>query len=104
MRVGYRAIRRRAFRLPLVCACRAFGQLPLVTEQVFKVTVVPLGRVVGPRTLNAAGHGVHALTAAERVFPAQALLFNARAFRLSAYILTGVSRTVRFAKGVAARC
>ena len=46
---------------------------------------------------------MHATATAKAVGPAQALVFDACTFGLSAYVLTGVGRTVAFAKGVSAR-
>src|ERR1700683_4351496 len=54
MRVRYRTRARIAFRLPLVCAARALGKLPLVLEQVFKEIVTPFRRRAAPGHFQAA--------------------------------------------------
>ena len=86
---------------PLVGACRALGQLPLVAEQVLKIVVAPLRRRGGPGHFQAAGDRVAALARAVAALPAQALFFDACAFGLLAH-QGRVARTVGLAKGVAA--
>src|SRR6185369_8935680 len=54
----------------------ARGEFPLVLEQVLEEPVVPLGRVVGPYALEAAGDCMGTLAAAVLVLPAQALLLD----------------------------
>ena len=68
-------------------AGRALGELPLVAEQVLEEVVVPLRRVGGPDDLQPAGDGVVTLAGAEGVLPAQALLFDRRAFGLATDVL-----------------
>ena len=84
MGVRHGALGLRVLRRPLPGVGRAFGQLPVVVQQVVQVVAVPLHRVGGPGPLDAAGDGVAALAGAEGVAPAQALLLDARGFRLSA--------------------
>ena len=103
MRIRHRLLRGGVLGHPLVSACWAFGQYPLVAEQVFKVAVVPLDGVVGPCAFKAATNLVATLAAAEGIFPAQALLFNAGTFGLRADVLAWVGGTMAFAKGMATR-
>ena len=72
------------FRLPLLRAGRALGQFPFVAEEVLEETVAPLRRRGGPGDFQAAGDRVAAFARAEAVLPAEALLFEAGRFRLSA--------------------
>src|SRR5262249_12144861 len=76
-------------------------QLPLVLEEVLEEAVVPLRRGVGPRALKAARDRVAALAAAVLVDPAEALVLDARGFRLRADV-GGLRRAVRLAERVAA--
>ena len=69
---------------PLVRTRIALHLLPLVSEQVVEVAVIPLGRVAGPRAFQACGERVDALAGAGAVLPAQPLLLDARAFGLRA--------------------
>src|SRR4051794_15866784 len=82
MRIRDCTLRFRILRSPLFGARGAGRQLPLVLEQVLQETVVPLGRVVGPRALQPAGDRVRAIAVAVLVFPAQALLLNRSALGL----------------------
>mmetsp|Transcript_16306 Transcript_16306/g.51029 ORF Transcript_16306/g.51029 Transcript_16306/m.51029 type:complete len:304 (+) Transcript_16306:1044-1955(+) len=86
---------------PLVGTGRTLGQLPLVLEQVVKVAVVPLGRVVRPRTLEAARNGILANAGAVLAQPAKALRLDWRSLWLGSDEV-GVARAVRLAKGVPA--
>jgi len=70
-------------------------------EEHVEVAHVPGGGVGFPRAFDAAGGGVRALATAELVDPAEALVFDARAFRLGAHQL-GVAGAVGLAEGVAA--
>jgi hypothetical protein len=73
-----------------------------VAEQVLEVAVVPLDRVPGPRTFDAAGDGVNALAVAKAVLPAEALLLDASALGCGADILRRIGRAVGLAEGVPA--
>src|SRR6266511_508325 len=61
---------------PLARPGGALRQLPVVLEQVVEEPVDPLRRFVGPGALQPAGDRVGALATAERVLPAEALLFE----------------------------
>src|SRR5262245_57822634 len=88
--------------LPLVRTGRTLRQLPLVTEQVLEVAVVPLYRVVGPGALEAAGDGVGAFAGSEFVPPAEALLLDGAGLGFGTAVrVTG--STVGLAESVAAR-
>jgi hypothetical protein len=102
VRVGHGAGRRPVFGAPLVRARGALGQLPLVAEQRLEVAVVPADGVGRPRALDAAGGGVRALAAAQRVLPAQALLLDPGALGLAAH-QARIARAVRLAEGVTTR-
>ena len=71
-------------RRPLMRAGRALGQFPLVAEQVLEEVVAPLGRRRGPGAFEAAGDRVDPRAGAVLARPAEALLLDARAFRLRA--------------------
>src|SRR5690606_10883651 len=88
-------------RLPLVCACRALGQLPLIAEQVPEEVVRPLGRGGRPGDFQARTDGVGALAGAELARPAEALLSEASRLRLRTDERS-VARAVGLAEGVAA--
>ena len=91
----------RAFRLPLLRAGRALGQLPFVLEQVLEEVVAPLGRRLRPGDLRAAGDGVGAKAGAVLALPAEALILKGAAFRLRSD-QRRVARAVGLAEGVAA--
>src|SRR5438477_3466394 len=76
-------------------------QLVVVLEEVLQVPVVPLRRLVGPRTLEPAGDRVGALAAATAVFPAEAQRLDGRSlgFGTDAVRTDG---TMAFAERVAA--
>ena len=97
----HRALARAVLRLPLVGACRALGELPLVAEEVVEEAVAPLGGGAGPGHLQAGGDGVGALTGAVGVLPAQALLFEGGGFGVVADVVSG-ARAVGLSEGVAA--
>ena len=99
--VGVRDRRLSPLGRPLVGACRALGQLPLVAKQVLKIVVAPLRRRGGPGHFQAAGDRVAALARAVAALPAQALLFDACAFGLLAY-QRRIACAVGLAKSVAA--
>src|SRR6185312_2252619 len=88
--------------LPLVGAGRALGQLPLVPEQDPEEAVVPGGRRVGPRHLEAAGDRVGALAGAVGALPAQALQLQRGGLGVGADAV-GRARAVGLAEGVPAR-
>src|SRR3974390_660734 len=92
---------RPTFRCPLMRACRALRQLPLVAEQVRKKVIAPLRRPRGPKHFYPAADRIAALAAAKRALPAEALLLNARGFRFGAH-QSRITGAVRFAEGVAA--
>src|ERR1700688_4373182 len=73
-----------AFRLPLLRAGRALGQLPFVFEQVLEEVVAPFRRCLRPGHFRPAGDGVGAEAGAMLALPAEALLLEGRAFRLGA--------------------
>ena len=100
VRVGHRARGRAILGSPLVSACGAGGQLPLIAEQDLKVRVVPGDRCAGPRTLDAARNGVDTAAGAHGVVPAEALKVHGRALGCRTHILARVSGAVGLAKGV----
>ena len=87
---------------PLVSTGRALDEFPLVLvlEEQIEVSVVPLGRVGGPSTFDAAGDGVATVPLTVRAHPAETHVFNGPAFGLWANVC-GVTCTVRFPEGVA---
>ena len=85
--------------MPNLCASRAFGQLPVISEEKIEISHIPLRGIGGPGTFNPAGCGVNAQATFEIILPAKSLLDNARAFRLCAYQL-GIAGTMRFTKRV----
>src|SRR5215469_10873350 len=86
---------------PLVLTGGALGELPFIAVQVFEKVVVPLYRVGGPGTLQAAGESVPAFAAAIAIFPTQALLFDGGGLRFAADIAFRTS-TVGFSERVPA--
>ncbi len=89
-------------RTPLVPAAGAAHELPLVRIEDVEELVVPAGRVVGPRHLEAGGDGVVAVPRAVAVLPAEALLLETGC--LGVVLDVGVGRgAVRLAEGVATR-
>src|SRR6185312_3392094 len=90
----------RALRLPLLCAGRAFRQLPFVFEQVLEKEIAPFGRRLRPGDFGPAGDGVGANALAMFALPTEALRFERSAFRLGAD-QRRIARTVRLAKTVA---
>ena len=102
MRIGNRARSRAALRGPLKGAGRALRQLPFEAEQVLEEVVAPFRRRRGPDDLEAAGDRVIAFAGAEFVLPAEALIFDRRAFGFGADIDLRVRRAVGLAEGVAA--
>ena len=87
---------------PLVCAGRALGQFPLITEQVFQVVVVPLSWFGGPCAFQAAGDRGGAIAVAKGVLPAEALLFNPGALGFGANVFVRIGSAVGLAEGMAA--
>ena len=73
-----------AFRLPLLGAGRALGQLPFVFEQVLEEEVAPLRWRLSPGDFRAAGDRVFAFTCAIAALPAEALILDRSTFRLDA--------------------
>ncbi len=80
-------------------ARRALRQLPVVAEQVLEEVVAPLRGRGGPRDLQAAGDRVPAFARAEDAPPAEALLLDARRFRLGPHMGLRAG-AVGLAKGV----
>src|SRR5262245_42198564 len=76
-------------RLPLVCACGALRQLPLVAEQILEEIVTPLRGRRGPGDFEAAGNGIARIARAERALPTEALRFNVAAFGIFADVRGG---------------
>ncbi len=74
-------------RDPLVGPRRTGGQLPLVAEENLEEPVAPLGGLVGPGDLDAAGDRVGALAGAESALPTQADLFERGRLGLGADVL-----------------
>ena len=87
-------------RLPLVCASRALGQLPVVTEQQVEITHVEFGRVGGPGALDAGSNGIGGLALHVGIDPAEALILYVCGFRLWPKRIR-IAVTVRFTHGVA---
>ena len=91
---------RAACWLPLLGACGAGGQLPLVAEQGLEVGVVPGdGRRV-PGAFDATADGVVPIAGALGVLPAEAHLLDRCGLRLGADVLARIAVAVRLAKGV----
>ena len=86
---------------PLVGSGRAFGQHPLVFEEILEVEIAPLGRRLGPGDLEAAGDRVASLAAAEVTDPSEALLLDAGRLGLGPD-MTGGACSVALAESVAA--
>ena len=89
-------------RRPLVRAGRALGQLPFVLEQVLEEVVAPLRRRRRPRDLDAARDRVAAVTLAERVRPAEALVHHARRLGIEADVLGRIAGAMGLAERVTA--
>ena len=88
--------------MPDLRASRALGQLPVISEEKIEIPHIPSRGISGPRTFNTAGCGVNAHAAFKIVAPPEALLHNARAFRLRAHELR-ITGTMRFAERMSAR-
>src|ERR1700720_1779651 len=73
-----------------------------MAEQCVEVPIVPLYRARGPCAFQTAGDRVGAFAAAERVFPAEALLLNGGALRFGADIFARIGSAVGFAERVPA--
>ena len=67
-------------RLPLPCARARFFQLPFITKQKIKITIVPLGWVCGPGALKARCVGCVGFSVEIRVVPAKPSLAHTRLF------------------------
>ena len=102
VRDRHRFLGLRVRRAPLLGAGRAPREFPVVAEQVVEEAVVPLDRVVRPRTLEAAGDRVVALAGAVAVLPAQRLLRERRALGLEGDVLIRIGRTMGLAERVTA--
>ncbi len=98
---GVRNVGLRTFRLPLLGAGRALGQLPFVLEQVLEEQVAPLGRRLRPGDFRAAGDGVTADAGLELALPAEALVLERAAFRVRPD-QRRIAGAVRLAEAVAA--
>src|SRR5579862_6004391 len=90
------------FRYPLMRAAGAFSKLPIISKQVFKIVIAPLGGGFGPGYFQSAGNGIGAFTAAVTIAPAKTLLFYACGFRFLADMV-GCSGAMGFAKTMPAR-
>src|SRR5439155_26081565 len=101
VRIGHGAGARAILGPPLVGACRALGQFPLMAKQVPQEIVAPLGWRRGPSDLDAAGDRIAALAAAMAREPAKALGFHGSRLWLRANARSGTS-TMGLAEGVAA--
>ena len=100
VRIGYTVGTGVALGLPLVGACGALREFPLVAEQVLEVVVAPRRRRRRPCAFQTARNGVFARARAIRVCPAHALLFDAGCSGLTSDVLVRVGGTVALAKGV----
>ena len=100
--VGIRhGVRRRRIRgSPLRGTGRTLRLLPLVTEKVVEVVVVPLRRLGRPGTFQPAADRVAGLAAAKTVLPSEALLLDAGPFRFGTDVFVGISGAVGFAERV----
>src|SRR5688572_32844719 len=91
VRIGHRAGTGAALGCPLLRAGGAACQLPLVAEQRFEVAMVPADRIRRPGAFEAAGGGVHTMTAAGGVLPTKPLCLDGRGLRLASHP-TGAAR------------
>mmetsp|Transcript_27576 Transcript_27576/g.51167 ORF Transcript_27576/g.51167 Transcript_27576/m.51167 type:complete len:574 (+) Transcript_27576:2069-3790(+) len=91
-----------AFCLPLVGACRALGQLPIVPKEDVEIGHVPCGGCRRPRPFDARCDRINAFARFVGGKPAKAHRFKRTALRLNAH-MGRVARTVRLAKGVTTR-
>src|SRR5262245_44426155 len=89
--------------LPLPRDARLLAKLPIIAKEVLEVAVVPLHRIAGPRTLEAAGDRVRAFAGFESVSPAEPLLFEITRFGFTTAVFSRAGSTMSFAKSVAAR-
>src|ERR1700722_12166729 len=103
MGVRYRICACVTFWLPLMRPTRTLRQFPLVLEQVFEEVVTPFCRRVGPCDFEAAGDGVTCDARGVGTCPAEALLFDRRAFGLNSHVLFRRSGSVGLAEGMTAR-
>src|SRR5688572_15802729 len=87
-------------RLPLLGACRALRQLPLVFEQVFEEVVAPLRRGRRPGHLETAGDRVRTDAGLIAALPAETLLLEIAALRFGADVLGRRRGAVRLAERV----
>ena len=101
VRVRHRALGLGIRGRPLLGARRAGRELVVVLEQVLQVPVVPLDRLVGPRTLQPTGERVGARAGLEAVLPAQALVLHRAALGLRSQVLR-IDGAVALAERVAA--
>ncbi|CAB5069457.1 unannotated protein [freshwater metagenome] len=83
MSIRHRALSIWICRSPLICACGAVGEFPLVAKERVEVGVVPSDRRASPRTLDTARGGVNTLTGTKAVNPAQTLLLKWRSLWLA---------------------
>ena len=86
---------------PLMRAGGGFRQHPIMVQQVFKIVIVPLGRVDGPSAFNAAGDRIPTHAGAKAALPAKAHLFQRRGFRFRAHMARGAG-AMALAEGMAA--
>src|ERR1700733_2983500 len=102
MRIWNRARSRAALQGPLIRAGRSLCARAFVAEQVLEEVVAPFRRRRGPDDLEAAGDGVVAFAGPEFVLPAEALIFDRRAFGFGSDIDLRVRRPVGLAETMAA--
>ena len=86
--------------LVLPGSCRALGQLPFVSKEVFQVFVTPLDGGIRPGTLQPAGNGVGTFTCAKITLPAHALLLDRCSCRFRFQVLSIAGRTVGLPEGM----
>ena len=66
--------------MPDMRTSRTFHQLPLITEQQVKITIIPLCWIGCPGTLDTTGDGVAAFARAIAAEPAKTHIFDIRTF------------------------
>jgi hypothetical protein len=97
--VGHGVLSLGILRGPLLGTGRARRELVVVGVEVLEEPVVPLRRLVGPRSLEPAGERVGTLARTGAVDPAEALVLHGAALGLRAEVV-GADRAVGLADGV----